>query len=319
MSTARDLLGKRVTITSPIQPGASRTGRMIALHEDPHAVIEQDDGGRICLPLDFDFAEADEPDPTAAGAITPAPGLTPDAAAATPPGRLARVEVKGFRDLGIVRVSETTLAGEPMLHVERDEGGGADFPPSSLHFITWLPDGALEGPRAALPLGQPWINPDSDPWAAIDSLADDLERARRIWVLLTQGRSGQLHRGTGWRYYQDPRGGHSSMPDYLDAYVARLVPAAARLAAVSLECLPALELIERYGQPTPGSIAAIAGAELEHVRRLVAEHVAQCSQPRTGEGSLSGACDTCRSLAVHLARCEEQAGLLAAPETGELF
>src|SRR5258707_1347980 len=35
---------------------------------------------------------------------------------------------------------------------------------------------------------------------------DDLERARRVWVRLTQGRGGHLWRGTGWRYYQDPRG-----------------------------------------------------------------------------------------------------------------
>lgn len=32
--------------------------------------------------------------------------------------------------------------------------------------------------------------------------ADDLERARRIWIRLTQGRSGQHHLRTGWRYYQ---------------------------------------------------------------------------------------------------------------------
>ena len=83
---------------------------------------------------------------------------------------------------------------------------------------------------------------------AYQPAADDLERARRVWVRLTQGRSGQLHHLTGWRYYQDPRGSHSSMPDYLEAYCARLAPAAARLAGISLECLPALELIRRYGR-----------------------------------------------------------------------
>jgi DNA adenine methylase len=78
--------------------------------------------------------------------------------------------------------------------------------------------------------------------------ASDLERARRIWITLTQGRSGQHHHRTGWRYYQDPRGSHSSMPDYLDAYTARIMPAAARLAGVSLECLPAIDLVQRYGR-----------------------------------------------------------------------
>lgn len=80
----------------------------------------------------------------------------PPAAPAEPkPGRLARVEVKGFRDLGIVRVTETTLAGEAMLHAECDDGSSADFPPSSLHFITWLPDDAeTKAVRIALPAGE---------------------------------------------------------------------------------------------------------------------------------------------------------------------
>lgn len=76
---------------------------------------------------------------------------------------------------------------------------------------------------------------------------DDMERARRVWVNLTQGRGGQMKR-TGWRFYQDPRGSHSSMPDYLGAYVARLCPAAERLAGVSLECKPALDIIRGYGR-----------------------------------------------------------------------
>jgi len=81
-------------------------------------------------------------------------------AAAAKPGRLARVEVKGFRNLGIVRVTETTLAGEAMLHAESDDGSSADFPPSSLHFITWLPESALDGAaRAELPVGAGGFDP----------------------------------------------------------------------------------------------------------------------------------------------------------------
>jgi hypothetical protein len=45
-------------------------------------------------------------------------------------------------------VTETTLAGEPMLHAECPDGSSADFPPSSLHFITWLPEGAELQPKA---------------------------------------------------------------------------------------------------------------------------------------------------------------------------
>lgn len=74
----------------------------------------------------------------------------------------------------------------------------------------------------------------------------DLERARRVWVLLTQGRGGLLIRA-GWRHFVDPSGSGNGMPGNLRGYVARLGPAAARLAQVSLECLPALDLIAKYG------------------------------------------------------------------------
>jgi DNA adenine methylase len=73
-----------------------------------------------------------------------------------------------------------------------------------------------------------------------------LETARRVWVRLTQGRAGTLRR-TGWRHYIDPAGSSIGMPAYLDAYRERLAPAAARLARVSLECRPALDLIASYG------------------------------------------------------------------------
>ncbi|MFD6619947.1 DNA adenine methylase [Streptomyces albidoflavus] len=75
---------------------------------------------------------------------------------------------------------------------------------------------------------------------------DDLELARRIWSRLAQGRSGTLRR-TGWRHYIDPAGSVTSMPGYLEAYADRLAAAAERLHTVSLECLPALTLIGKYG------------------------------------------------------------------------
>lgn len=75
---------------------------------------------------------------------------------------------------------------------------------------------------------------------------DELETARCVWVLLTQARGGSLRR-KGWRYYVNPRGSSCSMPDYLEAYVERITPAAQRLHAVSLEARPALEIIEKYG------------------------------------------------------------------------
>lgn len=82
--------------------------------------------------------------------------------------------------------------------------------------------------------------------ADIDAAADDLERARRLWVRLTQGRAGRLRRA-GWRHYVDPAGVATGMPGYLDGYVDRMAAAVERLKNVSLECRPALELIRTYG------------------------------------------------------------------------
>lgn len=76
---------------------------------------------------------------------------------------------------------------------------------------------------------------------------DDLERARRVWVMLSQGRGGTMRR-TGWRFYAKPSGSSFAMPDYLVAYVERVPPCADRLAGVSLECRDALEVIADYGQ-----------------------------------------------------------------------
>lgn len=79
-----------------------------------------------------------------------------------------------------------------------------------------------------------------------DPTEDELELARRIWCRLAQGRSGTL-RNTGWRHYIDPAGSSTSMPGYLEAYADRLAAAAERLRGVSLEALPALDVIARYG------------------------------------------------------------------------
>lgn len=81
----------------------------------------------------------------------------------------------------------------------------------------------------------------------LEASSDDLERARRVWVLLSQGRGSTLRR-TGWRFYRDPAGSTYSMPDYLTAYAQRVPPAAARLHGVSLECRDALEVIRDYGK-----------------------------------------------------------------------
>lgn len=84
--------------------------------------------------------------------------------------------------------------------------------------------------------------------AAYDLDTDnDVERARRVWVLLTQGRGGTLRR-TGWRFYRDPAGSTYSFPEYMGAYVERMMPAAERLGGVSLEARDGVEVIKDYGR-----------------------------------------------------------------------
>lgn len=83
--------------------------------------------------------------------------------------------------------------------------------------------------------------------AALDDTVDELEMARQVWVLLTQGRSRTMKR-TGWRFYADPQGTSASFGlTYMNAYRSRLGPAFERLRSVSLECRPALDVIEQYG------------------------------------------------------------------------
>lgn len=81
--------------------------------------------------------------------------------------------------------------------------------------------------------------------ADVDALCD-VEVARLTWLKITQGRSGTL-RKTGWRHYVDPRGSSKSMPGYLDSYVERMAAAVERLHRVSLECRPAIDVIDKYG------------------------------------------------------------------------
>lgn len=81
-----------------------------------------------------------------------------------------------------------------------------------------------------------------------DITGDELEIARQVWVLLSQGRGRTLRDSkTGWRHFVASRGSSVSMTDYLTGYLARIAPAADRLRHVSLECMPALDIIAKYG------------------------------------------------------------------------
>ncbi|SIE26365.1 D12 class N6 adenine-specific DNA methyltransferase [Mycobacteroides abscessus subsp. abscessus] len=75
----------------------------------------------------------------------------------------------------------------------------------------------------------------------IPSESTDLERARLVWSALVQGRTGTLA-NTGWRHARSSVDGRM-----LRSYVQRIETVAERIRDVSLECRPALEVIDKYG------------------------------------------------------------------------
>lgn len=78
----------------------------------------------------------------------------------------------------------------------------------------------------------------------IPETATDLERARLVWSALMQGRSGTLA-NTGWRHSRESsRGDHART---MRRYVERIERVAERVRDVTLECRPAVEVVERYG------------------------------------------------------------------------
>lgn len=78
---------------------------------------------------------------------------------------------------------------------------------------------------------------------------DDLERARLVWVRITQARNNSTRPGAAsrWRYGQSAKKGHS-WPSYLSAYSARMSAVSARMKNVSIENRDAIDLIKEYGQ-----------------------------------------------------------------------
>lgn len=83
--------------------------------------------------------------------------------------------------------------------------------------------------------------------AADLEVADDLERARRVFVRLTQSRANSMKQ-TGWRY---GRTINKVMATHTVDLVRHMAPAGMRLRNVSLESRDALDVIRDYGsEPT---------------------------------------------------------------------
>lgn len=78
---------------------------------------------------------------------------------------------------------------------------------------------------------------------------DDIERARRVFVNLSQGRAASL-RKTGWAHFVNPgtMSHAGSRANYLHTMVGRFAPVAERMLGVSIENRDALQLIDEYGR-----------------------------------------------------------------------
>lgn len=79
---------------------------------------------------------------------------------------------------------------------------------------------------------------------------DDLERARRVWVRITQSRS-QSMKQTGWKFQIDPASRNVPVADNVVAFAGRMEQVAQRLRRVALESRDALDVINDYGR-SPG-------------------------------------------------------------------
>lgn len=76
---------------------------------------------------------------------------------------------------------------------------------------------------------------------------DEIERARRVWVQLTQGRGSRLGVNTGWRFVHGTN--RMALARYLNGYLERIAPAAERLRGVTLECRDAIEVLGAFERP----------------------------------------------------------------------
>lgn len=80
---------------------------------------------------------------------------------------------------------------------------------------------------------------------SLEGVADDLERARRVWVRLSQGRSHSM-KPTGWKNAVKATA-RQPLPDTLVTFAKRIMPAAERLKYVTIESRDALDVIRNYG------------------------------------------------------------------------
>lgn len=81
---------------------------------------------------------------------------------------------------------------------------------------------------------------------SFDPADDPLEDARRVFVMLTQGRGARTSK-TGWRNIIDPNN-PTPFNGFLKGYLARFGPAIERMINVSIEHKDAFDVIKNYGK-----------------------------------------------------------------------
>ena len=81
--------------------------------------------------------------------------------------------------------------------------------------------------------------------AALEPSDDDIEEARRVWVRSRQGVSGSASSAGDWG--RDPGDCHGWNPQGTERKLQALRAYAARLRAVSIDCIDAVEFIDKWG------------------------------------------------------------------------
>lgn len=152
-----------------------------------------------------------------------------------------------------------------------------DQPSTLIRACALTPHSRTEHAAACQPLSSADTDTDTDTG---EQNAEEVERARRVWVRLTQGRSGALA-PTGWRRSLNPNGPALSMPGYLAGYRDRIPAAAARLAGVTLECRPGAGGHRRLRHPSRHP-ALPRPALPRRSRPIPAPHARRGHPPRAG-------------------------------------
>ena len=122
--------------------------------------------------------------------------------------------------------------------------------------------------------------------AAQEDTGDEVEMARRVWVVLTQSRSHTV-KATGWWYRAVPAG--TTPAGYSLAYTERIAAAAERLRGVSVENRDANDAIREYGKH-PGNLLYLDPPYLGSTRATNYRHEMLTDEAHTEFAEAVNAC-----------------------------